>query len=227
MTRLAAHPFITAVGSMMLATMSYAALFGWRFAVAIIVVLLIHELGHVAAGRLLRLPLKALVFIPFIGAFVTFKEETRIVEQDAVLALGGPAGGAVFAFACGVAALCTGNADLGLLGRIGALLNMFQLIPLPMLDGGRILAIVSPRLCVLGVPIWGGLLWRHVSYDMVLVAVIALPLVFEGLRGDRGDRDTIAFYAAPPAQRVWAVAAYAVTAAVLAMSLVMGEAARG
>jgi len=127
-TRLAAHPFITAIVSLVLATLSYAALFGWRVAIALILVLLVHELGHVAAGRLLHLPLRMLVFVPFLGAFVAFKEEARIVEQHTVL---------------------------------------------------------------------------------------ALPLLFEALRGDRGDREAIAFYAASPAQQVWAVAAYTVTAAVL------------
>lgn len=99
-------------------------------------------------------------------------------------------------------------------------------MPLPPLDGGRVLAIVSPCLSLLGVPIWGGLLVSHVSYDLVLIAVIALPLLFEALRGDRGEREVIAFYAAPPRAQLCAVAAYLATAAMLGLSLVMAHAAR-
>src|SRR5271166_254484 len=109
MARMAAHPFTAATASLALATLGYVPLFGWRGAPSLISVLFIHEIGHVAAGRLLRLKLRMLVFIPFLGAFVAFKEESRIVEQDAVLALGGPACGAGFAFACGIVALLTGN----------------------------------------------------------------------------------------------------------------------
>jgi Zn-dependent protease len=227
MTRLmAAHPVATATTSMALAALGYVPLLGWRVALALIAVLFVHEIGHVAAGRLLRLPLQMLVFIPFLGAFVAFKENARIVEQDAVLALGGPACGAAFAFACGIVALLTGNRYFGLLSFLGAVINLLNMVPLFPLDGGRILAIVSPRLSLLGVPVWGGLLVWHLSYDLLLIAVIALPLLFEALRGDRGEREVIAFYAAPPLTQLCAVAAYLVTAAVLVLSLVMARAAR-
>lgn len=75
-------------------------------------------------------------------------------------------------------------------------------------------------------PLWGTLIVWHLSYDLVLIAVVALPLLFEILRGDRGDRETIAFYAAPASHRAAAVAAYAVTAANLFLALVIAGTAR-
>jgi Zn-dependent protease len=196
---------------------------GPRFAAMLVLIFLIHELGHVGAARYLRLPVGWMLFVPLLGALVVLKEQPRIVEQDAVLALGGPAAGAVFALACSITGLATGNADLSKLGEIGAIINLLNLVPLPPLDGSRVLAIVSPRLALLGVPVWGVLIFRHLSYDLVLIALIGLPLLVEALRGDRGDRETIAFYAAPLHQQVAAVAAYAVTCGDLFLALVMGR----
>jgi len=189
---LAAHPFIVAVVSMALATLSYVPLFGWRYAALMILVLLVHELGHMAAIWSLRLQVETLVFVPLLGAFVTY-EQPRIVEHDAVIALSGPAAGALFAWGCAVAAVSTGDEDLGLLGATGALFNLLNLMPVPPLDGGRILAVISPSLC-------------------------------GAMRSDRDDRETIAFYAAPPVQRVCAVLTYLVTAAVLALSFKLADA---
>jgi Zn-dependent protease len=200
--------------------------FGLRFAVSLVVVLLVHELGHVAAAWCLRLPVRALLFIPFLGAVVLLGEKKpRIVEQDAFLALGGPAIGAAFAFGCSAAALATGNDELQQLGRIGALLNLLNLVPLFPLDGGRVLDIVSRRLCFVGAPIWGLAMYQMASFDMALVALVALPFLFEVARGTTESREDIAFYAAPIGVRIAAAAAYLVTVAVLGTAFIMAAAA--
>ena len=216
---LASHPFFVAIVSMTAAALGYVPLFGWRLALSLISVLLVHELGHVAAACLLRLTVRMLVFVPFLGAFVLLKDSPRIVEHDAVFALGGPVAGALFAFACAIAAVSTGNTDMAELGGLGSIVNMLNLMPLPLLDGSRVLAVVSPRLGVPGLPILGTLIWWQASYDFVILALVAVPFVLHAIRGDEGDRETIAFYAAPPRRQIGAVAAYAATAGLLILSL--------
>ena len=62
----------------------------------------------------------------------------------------------------------------------GFFINLINMIPLPPLDGGRITAVLSPRIWLLGVPIIGMLLWFHFSMILLLVAILAGPHVLDG-----------------------------------------------
>jgi hypothetical protein len=173
------------------------------------------------AASAIRLRVRHLLFVPFLGALVLLRDEPRIVEQDAACALGGPAAGALFAMVCAFVAVQTGNRLAGWTAAAGALVNLLNLVPLSPLDGGRVLAVLSPRLSFIGVPLWGFLLYRHWTPDMLLVAVVALRPLFWALRGDQADRETIAFYAAPGRVQACALAAYLTTVAVLGLAFLM------
>jgi membrane-associated protease RseP (regulator of RpoE activity) len=214
-------PLAATFGTMAVSTVAWAALLDWPRAVCLTVIFLVHELGHVAAASAIRLRVRHLLFVPFLGALVLLRDEPRIVEQDAACALGGPAAGALFAMVCAFAALLTGNRLVGWTAAVGALVNLLNLVPLSPLDGGRVLAVLSPRLSFIGVPVWGFLLYRHWTPDMLLVAVVALWPLFGALRGDQADRETIAFYAAPGRVQASALAAYLTTVAVLALAFLM------
>jgi Zn-dependent protease len=117
----------------------YALIWGWQFATGLVVLILIHELGHYIEARRLGLHPNWPIFVPFFGAFVAFKRENLTPWFLARVALAGPylgaAGAAVF-WAIGEA---IDSQLLQALGYFGFLLNLFNLIPIGFLDGGQTL----------------------------------------------------------------------------------------
>lgn len=203
---------------------SFVLLYGWEFAAALMLALLLHELGHILAARILRLPVTALVFVPFFGAFVLLKEPPRTVEQASFFALGGPAAGALCAVACAAGWLCTGYGFLRLLAVVGGVLNLVNLIPMFPLDGGTILAILAPRLFrVAGAPLWGLMLWKHPDWSLLPLTLMAAAGIGCALRRASDDREDIAYYAAPPLDRLCAASAYLVTVLNLVLALLMAK----
>jgi len=122
----------------MLATFGvYWSMYGWRFAAGLVLSIYIHEMGHVFALRRHGIPANAPMFIPGFGAFVRMKAYPASASEDARVGLAGPIyglGAAVFAWIMG---LLTGAPVWLAIARIGAWINLFNLIPIWQLDGGR------------------------------------------------------------------------------------------
>ena len=78
----------------------YAQLFGWAFGVGIVLLILIHESGHVVVARIMGMPVTLPVMIPFLGAFVSMKQQPRTVAQESIMAIGGPVLGSIAAGLC-------------------------------------------------------------------------------------------------------------------------------
>lgn len=170
-------------GSMLLSIVAYAWLFGWGYAVGFVVLILIHEMGHYLAARRRGLDVGAPTFIPFVGAWIELKEQPHDAETEAYIGMAGPLVGTFGALAFYVAARATGSDLLLALAYAGFFLNLFNLIPVSPFDGGRISAVISPRLWLLGVPLLIALfLWRP-SPLLVLMAILAAPQVMQALRG--------------------------------------------
>src|ERR1700682_5124895 len=68
----------------------YTQIFGLAFGVGIVLLILIHESGHVVVARIMGLPVTLPVMIPFLGAFVSMKQQPRTVAQESIMAIGGP-----------------------------------------------------------------------------------------------------------------------------------------
>ncbi|MSO95479.1 MAG: hypothetical protein EXQ81_06765 [Thermoleophilia bacterium] len=117
----------------------YALIWGWRFGVGFVLLILVHELGHYVEARRQGLNPQMPVFIPFFGAYVALRNQPFDPWRNALVSIAGPVAGGVGALAC----LVYGNAvdsDLLLaLAYSGFLLNLFNLIPIGFLDGGHIL----------------------------------------------------------------------------------------
>ena len=192
--------FIT-VGSMLVSIGVYALVFGWRYAVGIVALLFVHEMGHFIAARQRGLPVGAPTFIPFLGAWIDIKQMPHDAETEAYIGLGGPLLGTVGALACYFLAR---NYDVHWLLAVsytGFFLNLFNMIPLSPLDGGRITAVLSPRIWLLGVPILGWMLLTHFSAILLIVAILALPHVFAALRFDRASAQAQGYYDVPARTR--------------------------
>lgn len=125
------------VFSMVIALGAYWTLWGWQFALGFVLSIYVHEMGHVIALRQLGIRASAPMFIPFVGAFVRLKDYPKTPHDDAVVGLAGPIYGVAASGACYAAYLLTDIAVLGGIAHAGAWINLFNLIPVWQLDGGR------------------------------------------------------------------------------------------
>lgn len=118
---------------------AYTLWFGsWTFALGFVLLILVHELGHVAEARRQRLPVSLPTFIPFIGAFVTIRHAGLSPWRNARISLAGPVAGGVAAAAVWAWAAANGSHQLEVLANLGFLLNAFNMLPIGFLDGGAV-----------------------------------------------------------------------------------------
>jgi Zn-dependent protease len=128
----------------------YALAWGWRFAVGFVLLIFVHEMGHALVIRAKGLRTGPIVFIPFFGAFIGIKDQFRDARTEAETAWGGPAAGALASSACFAAYLATGYQLWLGLAYVGFMLNLFNLLPVSPLDGGRVVTAISTWLWIVG-----------------------------------------------------------------------------
>src|ERR1700738_5626964 len=109
-----------------LTALIYAQLFGWAFGVGIVLLILIHESGHVVVARIIGLPVSLPVMIPFLGAFVSMQQTPRTVAQESIMAIGGPVLGSIAAGPSFLGSLATPTSAPGPLLRGLALLGVLS-----------------------------------------------------------------------------------------------------
>src|SRR5262245_42010416 len=136
--------------TMLAAIWAYALFFGLPFAIGFVLLIFVHELGHGLVMQRLGIRAGAPVFIPFVGAVIAMKSLPRDAYVEALVAIGGPVLGSAGALACLVVAWLTGSPFWYALAYTGFMLNMFNLIPISPLDGGRIVGVVSRWLWLAG-----------------------------------------------------------------------------
>ncbi len=141
---------LTTSASMLVSIGAYTLIWGWRFAVGFVVLLFVHEMGHVFQLRREGIKASAPMFIPFVGALVAMKELPKDAAAEARVGLAGPILGSLGALLpLGVYAL-TGNELFQALAFVGFFLNLFNLLPVLPLDGGRAMAALSPAMWLVG-----------------------------------------------------------------------------
>ena len=128
----------------------YAWFFGWQFGIGLVLLLLVHELGHVIELRRQGVPSSAPMFVPFLGAFVSMRQMPGSAWQEAKVGLAGPVLGSVGAFAVLVAGDSSHSTLLKALAYFGFLLNLINLVPVVPLDGGRAAAALHPAFWFVG-----------------------------------------------------------------------------
>lgn len=129
---------------------AYALVYGWKFAMALVYLLYVHEMGHLFAAKRLGIPTSKAIFIPFVGALIALKEEPKSAKDEAYLAYAGPLWGTLGFLPALPLYWVTGNPFWGLVIALGALINLFNLMPLHPLDGGRIVGVISPKIWFIG-----------------------------------------------------------------------------
>ena len=204
-------------GGMLLSLAVYATIWGWLYAAGFIALLFAHEMGHYVAARQRGLDVGAPAFIPFMGAFIALKDHPEDVETEAYVAIAGPVAGTVAALAV---YLLARSEDSGLLLAIaysGLFLNLFNLLPVSPLDGGRVTAVLSPRIWFVGVPILLALMLYRPSPMLLIVAILAAPQLLQAWRYDPHAPENIAYYGVPLQTKLEYGAAYLGLAALLAI----------
>ncbi|MEA2379171.1 MAG: hypothetical protein QOK00_919 [Thermoleophilaceae bacterium] len=208
----------TTSASMLVSIGAYSLIWGWKFAVGFVLLLLVHELGHVIQLRREGIPASAPMFIPFLGALVAMKELPKDAAAEARVGLAGPVLGSLASLVpLGIYAL-TGEELFKALAFVGFFLNLFNLLPVLPLDGGRAMAALSP---------W---MW-FVGYALLIAATIAFPnpimlliLLFGGLETwrrwkERKSPESRAFHRVPTRTRLAIAGVYLLLAAALAVGM--------
>ena len=204
-------------GTMLLSVAVYAFIFGWRYAAGFVLLLLVHELGHYIAARQRGLDVGAPVFIPFVGAWIQLKDMPHDADTEAYVGLGGPLAGTVASLACYFAARSTGSDLLLALSYAGFFINLFNLIPLSPFDGGRITAVLSQRIWLVGVPVLVALFFWRPSPILILVAVLAFPNVVRAFKYDPSLPENQAYYGTTLESKLTYTCAYLGLVCVLAI----------
>lgn len=182
-------------GTMLLSVVLYAFVYGWRYAVGFVALLFVHEMGHFIAARKRGLNVGWPTFIPFVGAWVALKDMPHDAETEAYIGLGGPLLGTVGALVVYVMARSWDANWLLAVAYSGFFINLFNLIPLSPFDGGRITAVLSPRIWLLGVPVLIGLFMLRPSPLLILVALLAAPQVWKAIRYRSDSPEAQTYYA--------------------------------
>jgi Zn-dependent protease len=207
----------TSGGSMLLSLAIYATIWGWRYAAGFIALLFAHEMGHYVAARQRGLNVGAPAFIPFMGAWIALEDHPANVETEAYVAIAGPIVGTVAALAV---YLWARSEDSGLLLAIsysGLFLNLFNLLPISPLDGGRVTAVLGPRVWFLGVPLLLALMLYRPSPMLVIVVILAVPQLMKAWRYDPKAPENVAYYGVPLQTKLEYGVAYLALAALLAV----------
>lgn len=206
--------------SMALSVAVYALPFGLWYALGFVILLFVHELGHVIASRAVGVGVKPPIFIPFIGAVVSLKRSPVNAKMAANIAIGGPAMGAISALICIVFYFWTDSILMLVLAYTACILNLFNLIPSDPLDGGKIAMAISPHLWWVGSLIIGGLFFYTYNVLIFLIFLFSLHKLWQG-GSDEGD---VLYYQLSPKQRLTVLCWYIGLVAVLGSATVyIGE----
>ena len=173
--------------SMAVSIAVYQYAFGWAGAIGFVLLILIHELGHVVANLHYGLPASAPIFIPYVGAVINLRGTPANARVEAVVGIAGPIAGAAASFGCYAWYLTTGSHLALVLSWFGFTMNLFNLLPIPPLDGGRVAAAISPWIWVLGL---GGTVAMLVDEFksgrgpgiLLIVLIFALPRIIKTLK---------------------------------------------
>lgn len=175
-------PILKTGGTMILSVGAYAMAWGWQYALGFVLLIFVHECGHLIVARQAGLNVGAPVFIPFMGAFIALKDSPKNAWIEACVGIGGPLLGTLGAALCEVLFRVTGNPLYRALAYSGFMLNLFNMMPVGFLDGGRIVTALSPWLWVAGLAVLGTLIVMQPNFLLILILVLSLPRVWSLFR---------------------------------------------
>jgi Zn-dependent protease len=198
---------LTTSGSMLVSVAAYSLFWGWKFAVGFVALIFVHEMGHVLQLRREGIKASAPMFIPFMGAVIWAKSLGNNAAAEARVGLAGPILGSLGAAALIPVADATGNELFKALAFTGLFLNLFNLLPVLPLDGGRAMAALSPWMWLVG---FAALVGVAIAFPNPIILVIVLLAGLETWRRwrDRNSPDARKYYEVSTRDRVLTAVVY-------------------
>jgi Zn-dependent protease len=209
---------LTTSGTMLVSVGAYSLIWGWRFALGFVLLLFVHEMGHVIQLRREGVKASAPMFIPFLGAVIAARSFGGNALAEARVGLAGPILGSLASAALIPIASATGNDLFTALAFIGFFLNLFNLLPVVPLDGGRAMAALSPWMWFVG---FAGLIGLTIVLPNPIMPLIILLGAMETWRRwkDRKSPAGMDYYRVAPHHRVLVAAVYLGLIALLALGM--------
>jgi Zn-dependent protease len=200
---------LTTSGTALVSVAAYSLFWGWEFAAGFVLLLFLHEMGHVFALRREGIKASAPMFIPFMGAAIFAKSLGDNALAEARVGLAGPILGSLAAAAVAVVGWLTGSSFLLALAYVGFLINLFNLLPVVPLDGGRAMAAMAPWMWFIG---FGALVALEFLYPNPILLIILLFGGMETWRRWQAKKtrslEQAAYYRVAPHHRVLVGAVY-------------------
>jgi Zn-dependent protease len=177
-------PFAGTLISLVISFGGYALFYGPWFAVALLTMIFVHEMGHVIEIRRQGMQATAPIFIPFLGAAIFQRSHPTDALKQAQIGIAGPIAGTIGATVAFALYGTTHNPVLLLAALIGFYINLFNLIPIWQLDGSWILAPVSKWFMVAGYALIAAavLVFHFVSPLLIIVALLGVPTLLQRFR---------------------------------------------
>ena len=181
-------PALLTLGSALVSVAAYSLLAGPWVAVGLVLMIFVHEMGHVVEIRRQGMQATAPIFIPFLGAAIFQRSHAQSPIRQAQIGIAGPIAGTIGATAALVLYGSTHWIVLLIWAYYGFLINLFNLIPFGMLDGGWILAPVSKWIQVAGLAVLVALFFSgQVSPLIIIIVVLGVPIVIQRFRNPALD----------------------------------------
>jgi Zn-dependent protease len=211
---------LATAGSALVSVAAYSLLWGWQFAVGFVVLIFIHEMGHVVALRRHGIKASAPMFVPFMGAVIWARSLGDDALTEARVGLAGPYFGAAAAAVVAIVGLATHSGLLEALGYIGFLLNLFNLLPVVPLDGGRAMAAMAPWMWFVGFGALVTLEFITPNPILLIICVVAGYDLYHRWQKRRSPTAAqTAYYRVSPRNRIIIGAAYLGLIALLAVGM--------
>jgi Zn-dependent protease len=207
-------------GTMVVSVIAYATIWGFPFAAGFVVLLLVHEMGHVIQLRREGIKASAPMFIPFLGAVISARSLGDNAVAEARVGLAGPILGSIGAAACILIWRATGNDIWRALAFTGFFLNLFNLLPVVPLDGGRAMAAMTPWMWGVGLI---AMIVLVVVFPNPIILIIAVLAAFETYKRWKlrrsGSVEQLAYYKVRPRDRVIVAVVYLSLIALLVVGM--------
>jgi Zn-dependent protease len=196
-------PFATTLVSLLVSFGAYAVVYGPWFAVSLVAMILVHEMGHVVEIRRQGMQATAPIFIPFLGAAIFQRSHPTDALKQAQIGIAGPIAGTLGATAALALYAATHNEVLLLAAWLGFFLNLFNLVPVWQLDGAWVLAPVSKWFQAAGyVAVAALALFHVVSIFLIVIALLGVPTLIQRFRNADNP-----YYTSVPTVARWALGA--------------------
>ena len=208
----------TTSATMLVSVAAYSLIWGWKFAIGFVLLLLVHEMGHVIQLRREGIEASAPMFIPFLGAAIWAKSMGQNALAEARVGLAGPVLGSLGAAALIPVADATGNDLFTALAFTGFFLNLFNLLPVVPLDGGRAMAALTPWMWFVG---FAGLVALMFVFPNPIILLIVLFGAMETWRRwkERNSPEAQEYYRVAPRHRLIVVTVYLGLIALLVLGM--------